>query len=270
MELGDPIEIPQDGISQKSIQRGSENVGDNENPFLPILRQWMRMKPHIIAMTEVRDKETALVTSSFVMTGHKMFATVHASNNFIALRRLGEDELDISPMLLGDPEFLTMMVNQQLIDKLCSCKVPAQGIVDTYLLAACTRFGLDHTRFRTRRPGGCPKCRGKGSLGKTLVAEMLIPNKAIRRAIQSRNIDLAEDIYRSLRTAGFNEAGTVGKTRYEHFLYKVNEGIVCVTDLARVTHPEDYEIFDVAAFQKGNVHALSGTTGVRNSMGAGR
>jgi hypothetical protein len=58
--------------------QGTAESAAAENPFVPALRSLMRMDVDLIVLGEIRDAETAHVWQELNLTGHKLYATLHA------------------------------------------------------------------------------------------------------------------------------------------------------------------------------------------------
>jgi len=114
----DPVEIEIDGIDQCQINE----KGDKENhiTYTNLLRSFMRQRPDIIAIGEIRDSEVAKVTIEAALTGHKVISTLHTNNIGATITRLTEN-LNISLDRIEDS--LSGILSQRLVDKLCSCKI---------------------------------------------------------------------------------------------------------------------------------------------------
>ena len=94
-----------EGISQSNI---NSNIGFS---FSCALRSFLRHDPDVIFIGEIRDSDTAELAIRAAMTGHTVFATLHANgteNTVARLVDLGIDKIMIS-------EALTCIIHQQLV-----------------------------------------------------------------------------------------------------------------------------------------------------------
>ena len=101
----DPVEQYIEGISQSNI---NSNIGFS---FSCALRSFLRHDPDVIFIGEIRDSDTAELAIRAAMTGHTVFATLHANgteNTVARLVDLGIDKIMIS-------EALTCIIHQQLV-----------------------------------------------------------------------------------------------------------------------------------------------------------
>lgn len=155
MTLEDPVEYPLPLMRQTSL---SDNI---KMGFAEGVRSMLRQDPDIMLIGEIRDAETAAMSLRAALTGHQVFATLHAGNAFSALSRLAE--LGISSNMLHSN--LTGIVAQRLIRRLCpSCQGqrPASP-------AEAELFGLD----ALPTPGKCDACSQRGYLGRMVLMEIL-------------------------------------------------------------------------------------------------
>ncbi|MFW6382186.1 MAG: GspE/PulE family protein [Bacillota bacterium] len=110
--LEDPVEILIPGINQIYV---NTNAGQS---FAEYLRAILRQDPDIIMVGEIRDHETAAMTTRAALTGHLVLSTVHADSSIGAITRLLE---------MGIPAYLVAstirgVISQRLIRKTClSC-----------------------------------------------------------------------------------------------------------------------------------------------------
>ncbi|MEW4565174.1 GspE/PulE family protein [Bremerella sp. JC770] len=154
--LEDPIESEIPGISQSHIR---PSAGFD---FATGLRSLMRQDPEVILVGEIRDPITVETAMQASLTGQLVLSTFHSGSASEAIRRLidmGIPTYMIQSGLLG-------VLHQRLVRTLCTCAVPCQ---DDQRMG----FALDGMK----QPGGCEKCRGIGYLGRTLLAEWLVPHK---------------------------------------------------------------------------------------------
>lgn len=229
----DPVEYIMPRVAQFSVSRVMSDQGTD--PFLAVKRQLKRMDPDAVLVGEIRDEESAGLFRDIAESGHRAFATVHAPSaiDMITLR-LTSDELGIPRDVIATPNFLNLLVYQALVPKICQhCKLPAAEVLKPTYLAEITRlFGIDSAKVRARNVDGCDHCRREslpelnGSKGRLVVAEMIeLDTTMLMLFRDQKNLEL-KDYIRSLRTAGFDEADSTGKTVLEVAMYQVSQGVV--------------------------------------------
>jgi len=137
----DPVEVEINGIDQCQINdKGEES---SNITYTKLIRSFMRQRPDIIAIGEIRDKDVAKVTIEAALTGHIAISTLHTNNVQATFIRL-MDSLEISKDRIEDS--LSGVLSQRLVDKLCDCKIK-------------TDHGYE------RNQNGCDKCKENSILG---------------------------------------------------------------------------------------------------------
>lgn len=148
VSIEDPVERIIEGVSQSQARPGTEF------DFARGLRSLLRQDPDVIMVGEIRDRETAAVAVEAALTGHLVFSTLHAASACGGLGRLLD--MGVEPYLLTGG--VRAVLNQRLLRRLCEC--------------------LGH---------GCDRCGGTGYRGRFPVAELLVPDAALRRAILGKS-----------------------------------------------------------------------------------
>ena len=115
MTLEDPVEYPLALIRQTQVGEASRL------DFADGVRALLRQDPDVILIGEIRDADTATMALRAALTGHQVFATLHANSIFGALPRL--HEIGIGPELLAGN--LCGILAQRLVRRLCAaCREP--------------------------------------------------------------------------------------------------------------------------------------------------
>ena len=171
----DPIEYTLAGINQMQIHR---EIGLT---FQRALRSYLRQDPDIILVGEIRDKETAEIAIEAALTGHLLLSTLHTNDAPSTVTRF--IEMGIEPFMVSSS--LVLICAQRLLRRLCKeCKEEYQPNSDERQL-----IGVDHdTEVTLHRPKGCSACNGSGYKGRIGIHEILIPDDAMRKAINQHGI----------------------------------------------------------------------------------
>lgn len=159
--IEDPVEYQVEGITQIQV---NEKTGLT---FAKGLRSILRHDPDKILVGEIRDMETAQIALQSALTGHLVFATVHANNSFEVINRF--IHMGIEPYQLMSA--LNCIVAQRLIRTLCECKIKVKLSEDILVTS-----GLDPKKYETKyfyNKKGCPKCKGTGFKGRKAIIEVL-------------------------------------------------------------------------------------------------
>ncbi len=167
----DPVEIESSLMSQVQInpKRGIH--------FHEAVRAFLRHDPDIILVGEIRDGQTAQEVVRAAMTGHKVFATVHANRSFDALLRLN----DLGVPWVHVAHNCGMVITQRLVRRLCHLCKEAKLVrrEDVFKYSAKYLSQDLQTVFKAK---GCSCCH-EGFLGRTVIVEVLRIDDAIARMI---------------------------------------------------------------------------------------
>ena len=173
--LEDPVEYALHGVRQIQIR---EKHGVT---FANGLRSIIRQDPDIIMVGEIRDTETAHISTNISLTGHLVLSTLHTSSALGAIPRL--IDMGIDPYLVAST--LTLVVAQRLVRTLCT---------------EC-------------RGAKCAVCAQSGYKGRAVVAETLLLDEEIRAYIMSRIA--FKDLTRHARAAGLKTMYEDGMEKVE-------------------------------------------------------
>lgn len=201
MTLEDPVEYPLPVLRQTSL---SDNI---KLDFAGGVRAMLRQDPDIILIGEIRDAETAAMALRASLTGHRVFATLHAGSAISALSRLRE--LGIDPRQLHGN--LSGIVAQRLLRRICSgCRAEAPAVP---------------------REGKCPHCNGSGYSGRLALLEIF----RIDTGLDLLLADAASpaQLLAEARRRGFSSLA-------ENGLQLVRAGITTREELARVVDLSEY------------------------------
>jgi type II secretory ATPase GspE/PulE/Tfp pilus assembly ATPase PilB-like protein len=243
----DPVEYKIFGVSQISVQRDDhEDEEKSAKSLIGVLRDILRGDPNDVMVGEARDKATVAMIADFVLTGHKIYTTLHTASAIAAALRLYR--LGLDRHVLADRQFIAALAFQRLLPVLCDhCKVPAKDVLPMDKLHHLThKFKLNTDLIFCSAETGCTHCRERGITGSTVVAEIIVPDKVIRQHIGEGLDEKAELYWRQSRRTGFDDVDMTGKTAFEHALYKVATGRIDPRDLEQEFEPlESYELVEV-------------------------
>jgi len=245
----DPIEYEIAGAHQIEVLRDMANDDETRRRYAEVMRALMRSDPDGVMLGEIRDKLTALFALQIAETGHLALGTVHAHLISNIIPRLTNDQIGVSRQALTGPNILNLLVYQALVPRLCRCCALPTSIalrvdVDVREIDEVLRrrFAIDTAGLRWTRPGGCPACQGRGSAGKTIVAEMLQPDRTWLRHVRNNDDDAALQHFRASGNRSFSSPDMNGKTVFEHALYKALQGEIDVRNCEEFDGFERFEI----------------------------
>ncbi len=211
----DPVEYNLEGINQVQIR---ENVGLT---FAAALRSFLRQDPDIILVGEMRDLETAAIGVKAALTGHLVLSTLHTNDAPGTVTRLVD--MGIEPFLLSNS--LLLVVAQRLARKICqNCKKEVKVAKDVLL-----RYGVKEDEvdtFRVFKGEGCDICNGTGCKGRVALYEVMPITESMKDIIAKGATSL--EIKNNAQLDGMKTLREVG-------LMKVNQGLISLEEVSRVT-----------------------------------
>ncbi len=215
----DPVEYKLPGIHQTQVRI---NKADPERSltFAKSLRSILRQDPDVVMIGEIRDYETAEIAIQAALTGHLVFATIHANTSVDTIGRL--QNIGIDNYLFAAA--LNVVVAQRLVRKICGqCKEQIKPTKDQ-LIAAGLDFDkyLDYPFFKGK---GCENCNNTGNRGRNAIFEVLLLTDELRQMIID-NVSMIQ-----IRDQALKE-GMV--TLYESAKSKCLGGATSLEDLANM------------------------------------
>lgn len=236
----DPVEYPIRYAHQIPVQRDLANPAESARIFAETIAALMRSDPDMVMLGEIRDRFSAMAMQQFVESGHMALGTVHAHLLSGIVPRLVNPEIGLNRDVLTAPNMLTLLVYQALVPVLCpACAMTTREALgaDVEEIAAVVNkvaeLGVPTDQLRWKRKDGCVHCRGRGTVGQTVVAEMLMPDEDWLRPIrESRDVDAVE-VYRGYSDGDLTSPDMSGKTVFEHTLYKAICGTVDARQCSR-------------------------------------
>ncbi|MBI3963439.1 MAG: type II/IV secretion system protein [Candidatus Kerfeldbacteria bacterium] len=232
--IEDPIEYRMPHINQSQV---SPRIGFT---FAGGLRALLRQDPNIIMVGEIRDRETAEISSHAAMTGHLVLTTLHTNDAAGTLPRLLE---------MGVPTFLiasttNCVMAQRLVRKICPHCITSYNLSKkqiaqlertlnlTDLLATLEREGAIHSAKASMesllfyRGKGCKKCNDSGYRGRIGIYEILEVNEEVSKLILDNAT--GQQVYEAAKRQHMI-------TMLEDGFIKAKYGITSIEEVLRVT-----------------------------------
>jgi general secretion pathway protein E len=218
LTVEDPVEYPIAGAVQTAVTNAS-NEEDRSRMFSAAIANAMRLDPDTIMIGEVRDRASAQNALRASMTGHQVWTTVHANSALSIVDRLADLGLPLS--MVADHTVVTGLISQRLVKLLCShCKVPLlsqpQLLSDAMMGRVRQVIGVDLGNVCVAG-AGCPHCKGDGTVGRTVVAEVIIPDARFFEYLRAGEKNAAYQHWREKLD---------GRTLLEHAIEKIAEGLI--------------------------------------------
>ena len=165
--IEDPVEYPIEGRGVAQFLVDSSATGEERREeFSKVLRHFLRSAPDVAMVSEIRTKDEADQVLQFVISGHKLYTTIHSFEaNHIPFRMIS---LGITPSEVSAPGVISLLMRQKLVPELCPhCARPA-----TQAEAAHIAAELDATMRKDGYQSGGPDVgpSGKPDVGKRSAA----------------------------------------------------------------------------------------------------
>ena len=169
--IEDPVEYHFANINQMQVNPTAAVT------FATGLRATMRLDPDVILVGEIRDAETAQISTQAALTGHLVLSSVHANDTVSTIIRM--IDLGIEPFLISSA--LIGVVAQRMVRRVCPyCARPAEVSPDE---REAYEGEMGEKRAEFSIGAGCNFCAGTGYLGRTGIYEVLVVSETIRRII---------------------------------------------------------------------------------------
>ncbi len=205
--LEDPIESAVAGVAQSQVNLAAGLTLESG------LRAMLRQDPEVIAIGEIRDRNTAEIALQAALTGHLTLTTFHAGSACEVIGRLLD--MGIEPYAVRSG--LRAVVAQRLVRRLCPACARATDRPED-------RLGLPVELARV--PGGCDNCGQTGYAGRLVLAELLLfDQEPLGQAILARR-----DVHNLEETA--LECGMI--SRWERACRAVEQGLTSPGEIRRV------------------------------------
>jgi general secretion pathway protein E len=250
----DPIEYDIAGAHQIEVLRDLADDALTTERYADTMRALMRGDPDCVMLGEIRDNLTAMFALQIAETGHLALGTVHAHLISTIVPRLTNDQIGVSRQALTGPNILNLLVYQALVPLLCphcalsTGQASAEPEVQELTQLLEDKFKLAPqaiAALRWQNPQGCIQCKQRGTQGKTIVAEMVRPDRAWLQHVRAGDDDSALRHYRSQCSGDLHSPDMTGKTVFEHTLYKALQGQV---DMREAQEFESFERYEAHVF----------------------
>jgi type II secretory ATPase GspE/PulE/Tfp pilus assembly ATPase PilB-like protein len=214
----DPVEYPIEGAVQTSVTNASTEE-ERSRMFSAAISNAMRLDPDTIMIGEMRDRASAQNALRASMTGHQVWTTVHANSALAIVDRLVD--LGLPMAIVADHTVVTGLISQRLVKVLCpECKKPLRDHQHELPKAVMARVKLaigDDLANACIAGPGCAKCRHQGTTGRSVVAEVILPDEQFFKHVRAGEKTAAIQYW-------VQELG--GKTIRDHAIEKVAAGII--------------------------------------------
>jgi len=259
--IEDPIEyvIAPGKVHQGQVTRDLSSHEETRKRYGVAMKALMRADIDAVLVGEVRDDITARFLLQVAETGHLGMCSLHAHLISNIVPRLTNEEVGLSRQELTSPQILNLLVYQALVPLLCkhcnlstqeASRLETEGEISEICHVLKDRLEIQIDNLRWKNPMGCSHCDGRGTKGRTMVAEMWMPDREWLSHVRNGCDYEALMHYRSFSDGDFNSPNMTGKTVFEHALFKSLQGIIDVRNCEEFEGFERYEKFDQIKFSR--------------------
>jgi type II secretory ATPase GspE/PulE/Tfp pilus assembly ATPase PilB-like protein len=226
--IEDPAEYPLRGVRQVKVK--SSDQYNRAKEYENAIAGAMRSDPDVLMIGEIRYAEAAQAAIDAALTGHAVWATLHANNAFGIIPRMVSilTSLNIiNPLeMLCDQNVLAGLEYQRLIPILCpKCKLKFAKLssdekrhyMPEDVLKRINRAFGDNVDTIYIRGTGCEHCKRRGFIGQTVAAEIVDTDQQILTYLRSNEISKAYDYWLSQKN---------GKSYVDHAKELILDGII--------------------------------------------
>ncbi len=221
MSVEDPPEFHLEGVDQIAVD--TKNLESREQAYIQAIAGAMRSDPDCLLIGEMRYAEAIAAGINVALSGHSIWATIHASDAISIILRmatiLGEKGMVNALDHICEPSVLAGLEYQRLIPQLCPhCSKKLHDVIDTYdkNMAQKINRALKSDDSEVRIKGdGCEHCNHTGIKGQKIAAEVIATDATFLNLIRQNKIAKAKEYW-------LNERG--GITHIQHALQYIKEG----------------------------------------------
>lgn len=218
LTVEDPVEYPIPGAVQTCVTNAPTEE-ERTRLFSAAISNAMRLDPDTIMIGEIRDGASAQNAIRASMTGHQVWTTIHANSALAIIDRL--EDLGSPLSLITDSSIITGLISQRLVKALCPhCKkklADHQQEMPAPVLARMRRALLNNLDGVCIVGAGCAHCRQQGTSGRTVVAEIILPDARFFKFVRAGEKQKATQYW-------LQELG--GKTILDDAIDKILAGVI--------------------------------------------
>ena len=220
MSVEDPPEYIIEGVDQVAVTTNDENKGI---AYTNAIAGAMRSDPDNLMIGEMRYAEAIQAGLQAAMTGHGVWATLHASNAFGIIPRmvtlLTETGYSNALEYICEPSVLAGLEYQRLIPILCpkcSQLFTEKKDYDKSMQNKIMSIFTDIDAIRVRGDDGCEHCNFRGVIGQKVAAEVIATDSTMLNFMRNGDFESAKDYWIKDKK---------GITHVQHALRLVKEGL---------------------------------------------
>lgn len=201
------IEDPPEYIIKDTQQMPVTNAKtqqERSEAFTSAISAGLRSDPDVMMIGEIRDRASADLAVEGALSGHPIYASLHANTAMDILSRLRD--MGIEDFKVFDSTIFSGLLGQRLLRKLCTkCRVPYEkaleaGQIDPLFherlgkMREHTPEALRDKQLYVANPNGCPNC-SKGYTGRSVISEIILPDEQFMELMQENKKSQARDYW---------------------------------------------------------------------------
>ncbi len=235
-----PVEYLIHGACQMGVPEARRDLMNRQNGsiFTTFVAATLRQDPDVVMVGEVNDVDSADNIKQLVLSGRKTLSTLHVSEAMSVFTRLRELGVPSSVLLMKG--FISGVVFQRLVPLLCPhCSVPVMSafhrgevrLGTMERLRACADLTLEPVRVRG---AGCEACDHLSIVGRTVCAEVLVPDDIFLEHLANDRMRQARAHWRRQSRCAIEGLGC---TALSHAIAKMRLGLIDPRDIERWMGP---------------------------------
>ncbi|MFI3270745.1 MAG: ATPase, T2SS/T4P/T4SS family [Pseudomonadota bacterium] len=235
ISLEDPVEYPMSRVQQVMVStKTSSDPLQRGRAYMDALAGAMRSDPDVVMIGEIRYPEAASAAIDMALTGHGVWATIHANNGFGIIRRMVSllnaanyaDPLEY----LCDHNVIAGLVYQRLLPLLCPhCKKSLYALRENAeelgkfiehdvldrIFSVTESSQIENISLWNK--DGCKHCDHLGIVGQTVASEVIVTDQKMLEFLRKGQYNEAQDYW---------ENEVHGRTYVQHAIEHICNGLV--------------------------------------------
>lgn len=218
------------------IKRATQMQATSEN-FEKYLMASLRQDPDAVIVGEIRNEAAATTTRDLGLAGHKIMTTLHVYEAAGAFERLSNLGVDLQVLTM--PGFISGVIYQRLCPVICphchiswseARKIPSFFADPDIIERVETVTDMDQHMVFLRSETGCEFCEHTGVIGRTPLAEVLVPDETFLEHVKARDFLAAK---RHWKKASTPVASDLNCTVLSHGIYEMRKGRIDPRDVEK-------------------------------------
>jgi len=235
-----PVEYLIKSACQMGVSQHRREWIDHESGsiYTKYVAATLRQDPDVVMVGEVNDHDSAENIKHLVLSGRKTLSTLHVYEALGIFARL--QEMGIPRSVLYMRNFISGVIFQRLVPLLCQdcatsfVQAKHGGLIPQSTYDRVKRSSQSHLKHIKVRGMGCQACVHMGIVGRTVCAELLMPDEVFLQHLSQGDERAARAHW--LRHSSLNLKG-LGVGVIAHAVLKMHQGLIDPMDIERWIGP---------------------------------